>query len=347
MASRTTSIVFVAALIGLAFASPWLAGQLLSSKVQRQWALMDEHPAFSVLESDWQVGYKTSHGYIVLAERVGCGIRACTETRIEFAAEHLTTEPLGWGKVVATADLNGMLNHSLQPPVAPLNVIADVGVFGRSHLRVEISPSWHELHAERADAIAFSGIYADFDAQDYARNWNGELDASFTVITESASPDQKARMGQMMQSLGTRSVGQSEQVGAVMVRVVALMKELSTAILVWQGKERAWKPELTPSKKLNALALLQVSRAPVPSSQTLTLELAPDIVVDSESTGRPKVSLKLPSFEAWHGYSAMPAVMQKLGPATYEAQPELDVWQLQLQFRGNQVSLNGLALWQN
>ena len=335
----------VAVLACLVAATPWIAGQLIGWKVQRQLTLMDSHPALSVLESHWEAGYSEGRGYAIIAERVGCGIRACTETRVEFAAQHLRSNPWGWGRVVATADLNGLLNNTLTPPVAPLNIIADVGWFGKSHLRVQISPSWHELHAERADAIAFSGIYADFDAQDYARNWYGDLDASFTVITESASPDQKARMGEIMQSLGTQSAPHSEQVGAVIVRVVALMKELSTAILVWQGKERAWKPQINTAEPLNAVALLNSSAVGPNTIKPLKLELTPDVMVVTNNPVERQVALELPSFEAWHGDTPMPAVAKKLGPATYEEEPELEIWQLNLQFRGDKISLNGLALW--
>jgi hypothetical protein len=345
---RSGLIIVVLALVMLA--TPWLAGQLIGWKVQRQLASLDDHPALSLLESDWQVGYSASRGYAIVAERVGCGVRACAEARVDFAASHLSFAPFGWGRVVATADLNSIVNYQLNPPVAPLNLVANVGVLGNSDLRVTMPPSWHELEGERADAIAFSGIDALFEAQDYARQWQGDVTASFTLLTESASAEQKQRMAAVMQSLGTRSTLGSERMGSVIVRVVVLLKELSTAILVWQGKEPTWQPEIRALAALDPRALLkqkptQQSKSK-PAHKPLTLALAPDMVVSSDNTQTRSLALELPSFEAWHGDMPMPPVVQRLGPATYEEEPELDVWQLQLTFTGSKVSLNGMALWQ-
>lgn len=324
---------------------PWAAGQLIASKVQRQFELLDQHPALSVAASEWKTGYAQSEGYVTVIERVGCGVRACSETRVDFAASHIGFDPLHLGRVVAQADLNGLLQYKLKPAVAPFIMVAEVGLFGRSRMQVSMSPSWHELQAERADAIAFSGFVSNFSAQNYAQNWQGDLNASFTVFTESASAEQKERMGQVMQSLGSDSGVHTEQVGSVIVRVIALMKELSVVITVWQGKELAWKPEINAAPPVATKTLL--ARRMIKSEQTkpLMLELTPDMLVTTADESLPQIALNLPSFEAWHGHMPMPVVAQRIDNVTYETEPDLDVWQLNMQWSGRKVTLNGLAIW--
>lgn len=335
------AVLLFAALLA---ALPWAGGQLIAAKVQRQFALLDEHPALSVLESRWTSGYAQSEGYAIVAERVGCGIRACSETRVNFAASHLGFNPIHWGRVVAQADLNGVLQQTLKPAVAPFIMVAEVGLFGRSRMQVSMSPSWHELQAERADAIAFSGFHADFEAQNYAQNWQGDLKASFTVFTESASAEQKERMGQMMQSLGSYTGIHTEQMGSVIVRVIALMKELSVAITVWQGKEQAWQPKINaPAVAVEDLLARRITKQA--NTKPLMLELTPDVLVTTISESSRHVTLDLPGFEAWHGHMPMPVVAQRIDNITYETEPELDVWQLNMQWSGSKVTLNGLAIW--
>jgi hypothetical protein len=333
-------------LLMLATALPWVAGQLIAWKVERQLALLDEHPALSLIESEWHSGYGSSRGHAVVAERVGCGVRACAEVRVDFAASHLSSSPLGWGRVVATADLNSIVNYQLNPPVAPLNLAANVGVLGNSDLHVSMSPSWHQLEDASAEALAFSGIDASFEAFDYAQQWRGDVTASFTLLTESASAEQKQRMGAVMQSLGTRNAIGAERMGSVIVRVVVLLKELSTAILVWHDKTPSWQTNNRELAGLDATPLLKPAATANTKHKPLTLELAPDEVVGLAAAQGQSLALQLPSFEAWHGDMPMPPVVQRLGPATYEQEPDLDVWQLQLQFSGDTVTLNGLALWQ-
>ena len=343
---RKRRITAAVAAVGLiAVLMPWLVGQVLAVKVQRQLDLLDQHPALNVLESHWYRGYGGSHGTAVLAERVGCGVRICSEIQVDFAAQHLSLNPLGWGVVVASVDLNQVLSHQLTPSLRPLNLVSQVGLFGQSKLKVQMSPSWHELGEGRADAIAFSGIAADFLATNYAARWQGDLSASFTVVTESASAEQRHRIGEVMQALGTQPVAHSEAVGAVVVRVVALMKELAMAVQLWQGKEYVWQPRIDPEPMADAKVVLKHGLPSNAQIKPLRLELAPDIIVASEVGQNPSVALRLPSFEAWHGNMPMPVVLQKLGPDTYEQEPELDIWQFSLQLTASKVSLNGLALW--
>lgn len=336
----TKIVVLVAALFAVL---PWVSGQLVAWKVHRQITALDQHPAFTVIESNWQAGYANSTGHIVLAERIGCGVRACSETPVYFTATHINFWPLGWGSVVATADLNGVLQHELNPPVSPLVIHAAVGVFGQSRLEVHMAPSWHELGAKRADAIAFSGFDAEFIAKNYASSWVGELTASFTVLTEEASAIQRERLSRMMQSLGVQPSGQPENIGIVIVRVVSLMKELSSAIMLWHGKERVWQPEIkaTPIDERDRYLVKKA-----PASQPLRLELTPDILVSTQPQASRKIALELPSFECWHGDNPMPAITSKLDQATKEEEPEFDLWQLKLSWSGDSVKLNGLALWQ-
>ena len=336
---RITLLVAIGGLVLLCL--PWVSGQLIAWKVERQVAAIDAHPAFSVIEKVWQSGYATSDGHIVVAERVGCGARACSETRVEFSAIHIELWPFAWGNVTAVADLNNVLQHELSPPVAPLVLNATVGLLGQSSLLVHMNPSWHELNAERADAIAFSGFDVAFAADNYAAAWIGELKASFTVIADAASEAQRERLSHMMQSLGTAQPGQAESMGVVIVRVVALMKELASAVQLWHGKERAWQPEIqaTPPRQ----ALLTAKASP---TQPLQLQITPDILVSTEPTPNRKIALELPSFECWHGDNPMPAVADKIGNSTREEEPELDIWQLTLSWSGESVKLNGLALWQ-
>lgn len=347
-APRKRKITKIVVLVVLVFAAlPWASGQLLAWKVQRQIAALNQHPAFSVIESKWQSGYAYSSGHILLAESVGCGVRACSETRVDFTATHIRFWPIGWGSVVASADLNSALRYELSPPVAPLVITAAVGILGRSSLQVHMAPSWHELGAERADAIAFSGFDAELTAKNYASNWDGDLTASFTVLTESASQLQRERLNRMMQSLGVQPSGQPENIGVVIVRIVALMKELSSAIMLWHGKERVWRPEIkaAPAEDRYLAQKSQASKRAT-ASKPLFLELTPDILVSTEPQAVRKIALQLPSFECWHGDNPMPAITKKIDQTTREEEPELDIWRLQLSWSGDSVRLNGLALWQ-
>lgn len=336
---RITLLAGLAALVLLSL--PWVSGQLIAWKVERQIAAIDSHPAFSVIEQSWQSGYALSKGQVIIAERVGCGSRTCSETRVDFAAQHIQLWPFAWGKVTAVADLNNVLQHQLHPPVAPLVANATVGLFGQSSLFVHMNPSWHELNAERADAIAFSGIDVEFFADNYAANWVGELNASFTVIAGAASQAQRDRLSQMMQSLGNAQRGQIDNMGVVIVRVVALMKELASAVQLWHGKERAWQPQIEALPITQALVT-----AKAPPAKTLQLQITPDILVSTDPAPVRKVALELPSFECWHGDNPMPEVVNKIDNATREREPELDIWQLKLSWSGESVTLNGLALWQ-
>lgn len=341
---RRISVVLLA-LVAIGLALPWIAGQLIAWKVKRQIAQLDQHPGVSVIEQSWHSHYSNSHGHIVLTERVGCGVRNCGDIRIDIAARHLNFSPLGWGKVVASTDMNSLFEQPLTPPVQPFHLLAQVGIVGRSQLTMQMSPSWHELHAERADAIAFSGIYATFNASQYASRWQGDLNASFTVITEKASPAQRQKISEVMQSLGTDRPTAPENFGAIVVRVFALMKELSAAVNVWQGKQLAWRPQINALPHSNPKQLLKDGLPELAAHNPLKLELSPDIFQPSHHGAPRKVALELPSFEAWHGQQPMPPIVQKMGPATYESEPELDVWQLNLRFANNKLSLNGLALW--